>query len=82
MEPRRRKDDERGQVMKFIVGVLMVCITGWIGWVSICAVAYDKRISVTESVITYIQSDIKEVKELVKDIRNDQVRRERRENGK
>jgi hypothetical protein len=82
MEPRRRKDDGRSQAMKFIVGILTVFITGWIGWVSLCAVAYDKRISVTESVVQYIQSDIKEVKELVRDIRNDQVRRERRENGK
>jgi hypothetical protein len=79
MEPRRRKEDEKGQAMKFVIGVLTVFITGWIGWVSLCAVAYDKRISVTESVIVYIQSDIKEVKELVKDIRNDQMRQERRE---
>ena len=82
MAPRRRKEDGRSHAMKFVITILTVFITGWIGWVSLCAVAYDKRISVTESVIVYIQSDIKEVKELVKDIRNDQMRRERRENGK
>ena len=82
MEQHPRKEDTSKSIMKFMVAVLLFVVTGWLGWVSICAVSYDKRISVVESVVTYIQADIKEVKDLVKEIRNDQLRRERRENGK
>jgi hypothetical protein len=62
--------------------ILVLIITGWLGWVSVCSIAYEKRISVVESVVSFIKEDIVEVKLLVKEIRNDQLRRERRENGK
>jgi hypothetical protein len=69
--------------LKWVVGsISVVLIAGWLCWISIGAIAADKRISVTESVVSYIQTDIKEVKELVKEIRQDQVRRERVENGR
>jgi hypothetical protein len=74
-----------GEINSFkrvLSGVIIVLITGWLGWVSICAVAADRRIAVVESTMTFIQGDIKEVKDLVREIRQDQVRREQKENGK
>ena len=82
MEQHRRKEDVSKNIIRFAVAVLLFAVTGWIGWISIGAVSYDKRISVVESVVTYIQADIKEVKELVKEIRNDQLRRERKEGSR
>jgi hypothetical protein len=61
--------------------VVIAVLIGWLGWVSLGAIAADKRITVVESVVTFIQADITEMKGLVREIRQDQLRRERRENG-
>jgi hypothetical protein len=79
------ENEDSGDFRNFkraVGSVLIIVIAGWLGWVSVCAIAYDKRISVVESVVTYIKEDISEMKALVKDIRSDQVRRERKENGR
>jgi hypothetical protein len=81
-----------GEINSFkrvLSGVIIVLITGWLGWISICAIAADREVAVIKSTIIYIQNDVKESKtdiksifELVTDIRQDQVRREQKENGK
>jgi hypothetical protein len=60
---------------RIVASIVVILIAGWIGWVSVCSIASDRRLSVVESAITYISADITEMKGLVKDIRNDQIRR-------
>ncbi|MFA6290132.1 MAG: hypothetical protein WC637_00045 [Victivallales bacterium] len=72
---------------RVLMGVVVLIVVGWLGWVSLCAVAADREVAVLKSTITYIKQDVQELKTdtksvfgLVTAIRDDQIRRERREN--
>lgn len=59
-----------------IAGVVVVIVAAWLSWVSVCSVSVDKRVTVLESVIIYIQNDMKEIKDILKEVRDDQKRRQ------
>jgi hypothetical protein len=67
---------------KITCAVASAILLGWLSWVSFGAIASDRRIAIVEYGVTFIQADIAEMKGIVKDIRQDQLRRERKENGK
>ena len=80
--------ERNGTMFKQIVcGVVIVLIAGWIGYVSLkgstldaVASGLNTRVSVLESVTTAIKCDISEIKGMVKEVRDDQMRRERKVN--
>jgi hypothetical protein len=80
------QDENNGSFRRVVYGVLAVLLTGWVSWVSVCAIGADKRVTVMESSFSYMRQDISEIKggikdisSEIKDIRGDQVRRERKE---
>ena len=64
---------------RVLFSIMIILVAGWITWVSFSASGNKERISVVEASISYVRSDISEMKALVKEIRQDQVRRERGE---
>ena len=67
-------------------GNLTIVIAGWITYVTLKGQTLDAviagintRVSVLEVVASTIKDDITEIKLLVKELRNDQIRRARRE---
>ena len=63
-------------------GVFVVLITGWLLTTSAEVKATSTHVAVLQTQFAHVTCDVQEIKDLVKEIRNDQVRRERRENGK
>ena len=71
---------------QIVSGVLIIVIAGWITYVTLKGQTLDAviagintRVSVLEVVASTIKDDITEIKLLVKELRNDQIRRARRE---
>lgn len=62
-----------------LCGVAVVIIAAWLSYISVCTVNYDRRIGILESVIVYLKDDLHELKGLIKEIRNDQIRRQQTE---
>jgi hypothetical protein len=79
--------EHNNKTLKQIVcGVLIVLIAGWITYVSAKGVTIDAmvagintRVTVLESVTSTIKDDIIEIKMLIKEVREDQKRREFKE---
>ena len=63
-------------------GVFVVLITGWLLTTSAEVKSTSTNVAVLQTQFAQVKCDMQEIKDLVKEIRNDQVRRERRENGK
>lgn len=77
--------DEANGFKKIAVGVMVVLIAGWVTYVSVKGVSLDAvvagintRVSVLEQVASTIKEDIQEIKILMRDVRNDQIRREKK----
>ena len=62
-----------------IGGVLVILITGWLLTTSAEVKITSTNVAVLQAQYAQIKCDLTEVKDLVKDIRSDQVRREQRE---
>ena len=61
---------------------MVLLVVAALGFLYISSTAMESRITRNETSITYIVSSITEVKDLVKEIRQDQIRRGRKENGR
>lgn len=80
-------DETNGKMFKQIIcGVMIVLVAGWITYVSMKGISLDAmvaglhtRVTVLELVATTIKDDITEIKLLMKEVRSDQMRRERKE---
>ena len=60
---------------KLAVSIVIILITCWITWVSVCATTNRERISVIENGLSYIRMELIDTKSIVRDIRQDQIRR-------
>jgi hypothetical protein len=76
-----QKSNSVDSFKRAVCSIVAAVLIGWLGWVSFGAISVDKRVTVVESTVAYIREDITEMKVLVKEIRQDQLRRERRDNG-
>jgi len=72
-------DDNRVSVLKFCAGVLGAVVIAWLLWVSNASVANSKDIAVMQANYITIKESVEEIKCLTKEIRQDQVRRQKRE---
>lgn len=77
--------EETNGFKKIACGVMIILIAGWVTYVSVKGVSLDAvvagintRVSVLEQVATTIKEDILEIKLLMRDIRGDQLRREKK----
>lgn len=77
---------QNGLLKQVACGILILLISGWIGYVSLKGITLDTmvagintRVTVLETVASTIKDDIMEIKLLIKEVRADQQRRERRE---
>ena len=77
--------DETNGFKKIACGVMIVLIAGWVTYVSVKGVSLDAvvagintRVSVLEQVASTIKEDIVEMKVMLRDIRGDQIRREKK----
>ena len=59
-------------------GVLLV-VFGIFGWLAICAMNHESRITRVEVQYLHMVQDLADIKVIVSDIRNDQVRRSQKE---
>ena len=80
-------------IIGVIVSVGTIITAGWVGWVSAKNVDHERRVSIIESSYEIIKEDVKEAKVtitqsakdlvgmqvLMQDIRDDQIRRQRKE---
>jgi hypothetical protein len=79
-------ENKESMLKQIICGVVIVLISGWIGYISLkgstldaMAAGLNTRVTVLESVTSTIRGDISEIKSLIKQVRDDQIRRETRE---
>ena len=78
------KIEDRNIFKQVVCGILIVLIAGWITYVSAKGVTLDAmvagmntRVTVLETVASTIKDDIIEVKIMLRDIRNEQMRKEK-----
>lgn len=64
---------------QILSGIVIIVVAAWLSWISICAVSYDKRIGIVEAAIIYVKDDLHELKALIKEVRNDQIRRQQKD---
>lgn len=74
-----KKNGEWDSFKRVLFSILIIVVAGWIMWVSFSAAANKEEIAVLKASFSYVRSDLVEMKTLIKDIRQDQLRRERRE---
>ena len=72
-------DDNKVSVLKFFTGVLGAVVIAWLIWVSNASVANSKDIAVMQANYITIKESVEEIKCLTKEIRQDQVRRQKKE---
>jgi hypothetical protein len=63
-------------------GVIVVLITGWLMTTSAEVKSTSTDVAVLKMQFSQVKCDIQEIKDMVKDVRSDQVRREQRESRK
>ena len=66
-------------IYKVVLGVITAIIITFLVWSSNCLVDHGNRLSVVETRFNYISENLHEVKQLTQEIRQDQLKRERRE---
>ena len=76
--------DNSNLFKQIVCGILIVLIAGWITYVSAKGITLDAmvagmntRVTVLETVASTIKDDIIEVKIMLRDIRNEQMRKEK-----
>lgn len=72
-------DENKLSLFKWITGILGVIAAAWLIWVSNGTVINAKDIAVLQTNIITIKESIDDVKAITKEIRQDQIRRERKE---
>ena len=72
---------------KILVGIVVILVCSWVTYVSIKGVSLDTqvagvntRVSVLEVIASTIREDVRDIKILITEVRNDQKRAERRTN--
>ena len=72
---------------RIVVGIVVVLICSWVTYVSVKGVSLDTqvagvntRVSVLEVIASTIREDVRDIKILITEVRNDQKRAERRDN--
>ena len=65
--------------LKWILSVAAALVVMWLGWTSQTTMTHSTAIAVLQSQFTEIRSNMIEIKDMVKDIRQDQQRRELKE---
>jgi preprotein translocase subunit SecF len=69
-------------LFSILSGIMVIIVAGWLLTTSSEVKATSTDVAVLKTQYAQIKCDITEVKELVREIRSDQVRREQKENGK
>jgi hypothetical protein len=64
---------------EILIGVAILIIGVWLSWISTSSVSVDKRVTVIESAISWVRTDMQEMKQIMKEVRGDQVRRQGKE---
>lgn len=72
-------DENKLSLFKWITGILGIIAAAWLIWVSNGTVSNAKDIAVLQTNIVTIKESIDDVKAITKEIRQDQIRRERKE---
>ena len=75
----RALDDNRLHLFKWVSGILAAVAVAWLIWVSNGTVDNAKSIAVIQANYVTIKESIDEIKATTKEIRQDQVRREKRD---
>ena len=70
---------ENGSIMRVSFWAIITLIIGVIGYLYICHAALDSRVVRVETTLPYMVESVKEIKSLVVDIRDDQIRRAKTE---
>jgi phage terminase large subunit-like protein len=65
--------------LKWILSVAAALVVMWLGWTSQTTMTHSTAIAVLQSQFNEIRSNMIEIKDMVKDIRQDQQRRELKE---
>ena len=72
---------------RIVVGIVVVLVCSWVTYVSIKGVSLDTqvagvntRVSVLEVIASTIREDVRDIKILITEVRNDQKRADRRDN--
>ena len=72
---------------KILVGIVVILVCSWVTYVSIKGVSLDTqvagvntRVSVLEVIASTIKEDVRDIKILITEVRNDQKRADRRDN--
>lgn len=72
---------------KIVIGIVVVLVCSWVTYVSVKGVSLDTqvagvntRVSVLEVIASTIREDVRDIKILITEVRNDQKRAERRDN--
>lgn len=65
--------------MKWVMGILASLIVMWLAWTSQTTMTHSTAIAVLQSQFIEVRSSLIEIKDMVKDIRADQRRREQKE---
>lgn len=75
-----------GTFKQIMGGILIILVAGWIGYISIRGITLQEvvagihtRVSVLEAVAKTIKEDMIEIKTLIRQVRDDQLRREKKE---
>jgi Tfp pilus assembly protein PilN len=81
-----REDSQMNSGLKWLYtilgGVFVVLITGWLLTTSAEVKTTSTNVAVLQTQFAQVKCDMQEIKDIVREIRGDQVRRERRENGR
>jgi len=72
---------------KIVIGIVVVLVCSWVTYVSVKGVSLDTqvagvntRVSVLEVIASTIKEDVRDIKILITEVRNDQKRADRRDN--
>ena len=83
MVPKKHDEDTKSGVeLKIVISIAVICITGWIAWVSTSAILNKEnnqklsgKVDVIETDHRNLKENVAEIKQLVIEIRRDQIRR-------
>jgi hypothetical protein len=67
-------------VVKVKLWGIIIVITGILGFFFATGLSMESRVTKCETTISYIVGGMEEIKGLIKEVRQDQIRREKREN--
>ena len=68
-------------IYKFLFTIIAAILVTFIAWSSQCLIDHGTRLSVIETKFGHIQENLLEMKDMIKEIRQEQIRRYKKESG-